>query len=628
MGPERLLALQRSIGNAAVLRVLASPGRPLAEPVRTEMETRLGADFRNVRLHDDQAARASAVELGARAYTSGSHVVIGPGGADRHSLAHELTHVLQQREGRVDGTDTGSGLRISDPADRFERAAEANARTVMRAPRAPVRGEATQSEGAAPSPEPVSRAAHSQIQRKSTIVPAPKDDPAETPIDTLSKAFTRYFQITKMPHEYTFHKLKNCKPDDYATSFKRAGSVLGDIDSASHAKADSKDRDNTVIGPYGHFGVMERAIFGRPDRGTSYDGGHLVEHTLMEGRDADVHGNLAPQEGKHFNQGLMRGWESYAENLMKRSQFTFQYSVSLSYDADTYDRSGAQLRNSGIFARRFILELSKHPGKNASDQHPTTLLDDFDAEQVRFLRWIPAKWKAKVKSADGTPLPLVTKNKGVNFHNLVATRADALNAVTDQSGQPAVHTHPGAALAKQLSGTLGGFVRGVGMVGANRLIFGGRTSMKAIMYQPQPQDLLDQPAGSSTPRGAPAAAIGASNQKVEILEDSCSFPRLVRELISVRTESKAKRRSKRKRKLGVGSIDKEAKKDCSLYAEFRRLHLMNDEEGVAFIMALRSVVAEKTGALTADDFMEIIRKSGISKSSRMYLIPYDEQMGY
>ncbi|MFY1691464.1 DUF4157 domain-containing protein [Plantactinospora sp. WMMB782] len=114
--------------------VLRSPGRPLDAPIRTEMEARLDADFSDVRIHTDRAARASATEVGARAYTSGNHVVIGEEGSDPHLLAHELTHVMQQREGPVAGTDHGSGLRISDPSDRDERAAEANATRVMRSP--------------------------------------------------------------------------------------------------------------------------------------------------------------------------------------------------------------------------------------------------------------------------------------------------------------------------------------------------------------------------------------------------------------------------------------------------------------------------------------------------------------
>src|SRR5262249_5767780 len=54
--------------------------------------------------------------------------------AGRVTLAHELTHVVQQRSGPVDGTSAPGGIRVSDPADRFEREAAANAERVMSAP--------------------------------------------------------------------------------------------------------------------------------------------------------------------------------------------------------------------------------------------------------------------------------------------------------------------------------------------------------------------------------------------------------------------------------------------------------------------------------------------------------------
>ncbi|MFB8205276.1 eCIS core domain-containing protein [Kitasatospora purpeofusca] len=155
MSPEQARELQRSIGNAVVARmarggrgeqgsdpvqrsgvheVLRGAGRPLQGSVRAEMEGRLGADFSDVRLHTGAAAQRSAAEIGARAYTSGRDVVIGHGGGDKHTLAHELTHVIQQRKGAVAGTDRGDGLRVSDPRDSFEREAEANARRVMAHP--------------------------------------------------------------------------------------------------------------------------------------------------------------------------------------------------------------------------------------------------------------------------------------------------------------------------------------------------------------------------------------------------------------------------------------------------------------------------------------------------------------
>ncbi|MFJ9429320.1 DUF4157 domain-containing protein [Streptomyces sp. NPDC101490] len=130
-------AEQPAVQRSAVHDVLAGTGRPLGAPLREEMEARLGADFADVRIHDNQAARASATEIGARAYTSGNNIVLGDGGSDNHTLAHELTHVIQQRQGPVTGIDQGNGLKVSDPSDRYEQEAESNAHRVMNNP-APV----------------------------------------------------------------------------------------------------------------------------------------------------------------------------------------------------------------------------------------------------------------------------------------------------------------------------------------------------------------------------------------------------------------------------------------------------------------------------------------------------------
>ncbi|MFD7337864.1 DUF4157 domain-containing protein [Streptomyces violascens] len=124
-------AAQPAVQRSTVRDVLRTTGRPLDGATRTDMESRLGADFSDVRIHNDSAAKASAAEVGARAYTSGNHVVLGDGGTDKHTLAHELTHVIQQRQGPVAGTDNGTGLKVSDPSDRFEREAEANAARAM-----------------------------------------------------------------------------------------------------------------------------------------------------------------------------------------------------------------------------------------------------------------------------------------------------------------------------------------------------------------------------------------------------------------------------------------------------------------------------------------------------------------
>ncbi|PSL55889.1 uncharacterized protein DUF4157 [Saccharothrix carnea] len=155
LSPDGIRALQRAAGNTAVVGLLAgqdrdatvqrSPvhdvlrdgGKPLDEPVRREMETRLGSDFSDVRVHTGAAAHTAAESVRAHAFTSGSHIVFQRGRYDTSSeagkrmLAHELTHVDQQRSGPVAGTDVGGGVAVSHPADTFERAAVANADRVM-----------------------------------------------------------------------------------------------------------------------------------------------------------------------------------------------------------------------------------------------------------------------------------------------------------------------------------------------------------------------------------------------------------------------------------------------------------------------------------------------------------------
>ncbi|MEU9749237.1 eCIS core domain-containing protein [Streptomyces niveus] len=135
--------------------VVSSGGSPLDSETRTDLESRMGADFSDVRIHNDSAAHESAKGVGAHAYTVGNNVVFQRDAYDpssphgRTTLAHELTHVIQQRQGPVEGTEAPGGIRVSDPSDRFEREAVANADRVLAdptpAPAPPVAAQASAS---------------------------------------------------------------------------------------------------------------------------------------------------------------------------------------------------------------------------------------------------------------------------------------------------------------------------------------------------------------------------------------------------------------------------------------------------------------------------------------------------
>lgn len=175
-----VLGLQRAVGNAgtsAALEDERSPvhdvvnsggGSPLAPDVREDMEARLGHNFGDVRVHTDGAADQSARAVNAHAYTVGSNVVFQrdrydpSSDAGRTMLAHELTHVAQQRSGAVDGTPAPGGIRVSDPTDRFEREAVATAEAAV----------------AGPVPAPPAAAGVSAVQRQEA--PAEQEEEVQT----------------------------------------------------------------------------------------------------------------------------------------------------------------------------------------------------------------------------------------------------------------------------------------------------------------------------------------------------------------------------------------------------------------------------------------------------------------
>ncbi|MFG3407488.1 DUF4157 domain-containing protein [Streptomyces sp. NPDC048142] len=161
--------------------VVSSGGSPLDTDTRTDMESRMGADFSDVRVHHDSAAHESAKGVGAHAYTVGNNVVFQRDAYDpaspqgRTTLAHELTHVIQQRNGPVEGTEAPGGIRVSDPSDRFEREAVANADRVLADP-TPEAAPAAATPVSAPVSTPAP-AAGAAVQRSAT------EDEDEQPAD-------------------------------------------------------------------------------------------------------------------------------------------------------------------------------------------------------------------------------------------------------------------------------------------------------------------------------------------------------------------------------------------------------------------------------------------------------------
>ncbi len=113
------LTQQDSTGGEAGAPIPASSGGDTGMPdhVQAKMEGAFNTSFSDVKVHTNSS---SATNVGAVAYTRGSDVHFAPGQYTPESsggqklLGHELAHVVQQREGRVQPTTEIAGLPLND----------------------------------------------------------------------------------------------------------------------------------------------------------------------------------------------------------------------------------------------------------------------------------------------------------------------------------------------------------------------------------------------------------------------------------------------------------------------------------------------------------------------------------
>lgn len=82
-------------------------GSPLSNEVRSFMEPRFGTDFSQVKVHTDTTAVQMSQSIQAQAFTHGSDIYFNSGkyspatNEGKSLLAHELTHVVQQKGDRA-----------------------------------------------------------------------------------------------------------------------------------------------------------------------------------------------------------------------------------------------------------------------------------------------------------------------------------------------------------------------------------------------------------------------------------------------------------------------------------------------------------------------------------------------
>lgn len=121
MPPAQLFAdssKEQKVSPASQDKATTGKGSSLPQDVQEKMENSMGHDFSNVNIHENST---DAADLGASAYAQGNDVHFAPGKFDPQSekgqelIGHELAHVVQQREGRVEPTTKmGKGMDVND----------------------------------------------------------------------------------------------------------------------------------------------------------------------------------------------------------------------------------------------------------------------------------------------------------------------------------------------------------------------------------------------------------------------------------------------------------------------------------------------------------------------------------
>jgi hypothetical protein len=260
----RPIAVQPQAGNAFSLpaNFVFKPrgsGQPLPEPIQKKMEAFFNTNFADVRVHVGH----EAASIGALAFTHGTDLYFAPGQYNPQStqgqqlIGHELTHVVQQRAGRVPNP-LGAGVAVvQDPALEAEAERLGMRAALLQAPVQAKKAGSPQSSGQAmgtglqSAPPPWSHSAHraagssTQVQCKLTTSLA---DLAK--VDITSAGFSTSSGVWQALRRY--HELSGT-----ATTRQRI-SLLTDITANCEAYLSGQERLKNAAVVFG-FGLRSQA---------------------------------------------------------------------------------------------------------------------------------------------------------------------------------------------------------------------------------------------------------------------------------------------------------------------------------------------------------------------------------
>lgn len=249
--------LQRVIGNQAVGRLVQrkggdggftldeettarinrerGSGQALDSEVQDEVGGALGADLSGVNVHTSPEADELNRDVGAKAFTTGQDIFFREGEYDPRStsgkelLTHELSHVVQQGSGQVQGGGSGE-MRVNEPGDQFEREADAVAKSVAEGAGAEVAGADTaqrqveeEEEMMQPQVEEEEEMLQAQVEEEEEMMQPRLDEGADLQRQELPEEEEVQMQETLEEEELQMQEL----PEEEEVQMKRGNNERG-----------------------------------------------------------------------------------------------------------------------------------------------------------------------------------------------------------------------------------------------------------------------------------------------------------------------------------------------------------------------------------------------------------------
>lgn len=273
----------RGVASAA----MAGPPQPL--PYRTEMEQQFGVSLDHIGAHTGSTVEAAGRSLGASAFALGDQVAFAESSPSRSTVAHEVTHVLQQTRGG------GAGSEAHDEAEAL--AAEGGAALAFASGGGA--GTAAVRRQAAPQPTQEAPPLDAAASREAIAFDKGRKLPAEawskiatvvglgttTIDDAMVQAIARWQQGQKLASDG--------KVGDITLQWMSSSPGGAGLD--AHIKSEpiaylglNPTSRNTELSTLQGTGASVSGATGRPQQDTAVAGGGSVDLSTDEGREAYV----------------------------------------------------------------------------------------------------------------------------------------------------------------------------------------------------------------------------------------------------------------------------------------------------------------------------------------------------